>query len=381
MVARVIVATVGMFLGGRAGAEELDLVAPPSRWEHVANVRVGGGYDDNVLLSTFSPKGSAFVEFESDLVLWRSLGDRHEMEVFLSGGDREFVNRDNLNAAEAGVTGDDGDVKRAVTFFGLVEANHEWSDVWESGEALEYIYLDTVADVSTDQNVPGRTRVRGNTLTLRPEIRRGLGGGWVVVELDGGRQWYAEPLDDYWEIAPSIRYEWPIVDRVQLSLGYRFAYDWYDSDPALDWQGNPIPGTLRRIRQHNLLLDIRRTWGGQDQWRVVLKGGGRINLDNGGGYYDYIRPAASARVRYRRDGWEVELGARVSYYTYAEQKVGGLYAIDRERTEWVVEARGSRRLVAWCKLFVAYTHDKVASNQVDDNYSADVFSGGLDFEF
>jgi hypothetical protein len=358
----------GLFiLCGTAGWGSAQEPGKIPTWQQVTDIGLRAGYKDNVTLASSSPEASAFLGFGLDAMVWRGLGPRSRLEAVVFGEHRQFL--------------DSEQIEREQIFFGLLQLRQDWSEAWESGLGVEYIYQDQVIDVTATEAETLPARIRGQTLSVRSQSTRELGGGSIELELAGTRQLYEETLDDYWAFAPSVEWTWPVLEETELSLGYRYAHDWYDRDPALSESGEPIPGTRREAGRHELRFTGRRYWGEDRRWRLTFTMSGRVNRDHASGYYDYVRPQASLGLRYRPAGWEIEGGVRANYYDYAVQRVAAGDSELRRRSGFYADVMVQRRVSRRLRLFIEYNYEQTFSNREVEEYSVNTLSGGLGVEF
>jgi hypothetical protein len=114
---------------------------------------------------------------------------------------------------------------------------------------------------------------------------------------------------------------------------------------------------------------------------MTLRLSGRLNRDDGSGYYDYARPQAALGLRYRRDGWELEVGGRVSHYAYRVQIAEPEDGTRRRRLEVQADVRVQRRLTRSIGVFVEYQYERTFANRAAEEYSVNTVSGGLEWAF
>ena len=362
---------LALLLGGPgATADEPEaLRLPPelSSWEHWVNVRVRGGYDDNVLLSSFSPEGSAFLGGGLEAMVWRTIGERTTVEAFVNGDYRQFLTAANVhNEADA---------------FGLVQVKHDWPDAWRVTGAFEYLYQDQILDVSATEPTLEVVAVQGHTFIVRPTVRRQLGGGWVELELPAEGQLFHSPLDDTRQVAPRLTGGLPLGGRDDLTLSYAYAHTWYETEPDRAADGTAVPGTRRQMTDQDVRLGWKHVWDEARRWQTTARVSGRWTADHASGYYDYTRAQAFLQVRYRSREWEFSGDARFTHFHYPVQTVSATDPAHRLRSEITGNLAAERALTPWLKLFVDYTFDRTYGNRPEDEYTVNTVSAGLNFEF
>lgn len=351
------------YAGDVGGTEEL----PSSAWQHFVSVRALGGYKDNVLLSAELPEGSPFVGGGIELIGWRPVGERGEFQGFAVGEHRQFFNLDQVDHEQTLVT--------------QARYQHDLGGNWTLLMPVDYLYIDQVLDVSATEVEVRATRVQGHTASVSPALQRQVGLGTVELEIAGLRQFYAAPLDDSWELSSRLEWQVPVGTRTQTEVYYDFAQRWYDNDPQLTSEGYPIPGTQRKMQYHDVGAKLRQDWGEDRAWRATLGVSGRYATDHAGGYYDYLRPAASAQLVYQDKGWRLAGTARARYYAYREQQVSAVDDARRRRSELVLEFRGEREIFTWLQVVAEYVYEQTFANRPVEAYHVNTVSCGLEVLF
>jgi hypothetical protein len=107
----------------------------------------------------------------------------------------------------------------------------------------------------------------------------------------------------------------------------------------------------------------------------------QANDDNGGGYYNYLRPQISQQVQYQTKKWEAQAEARVSHYVYDHQRTDGAASPLRKRTYLRLNVRGERVVWKAIRLYAEYEFERTLSNLELDEYSVNTVAGGLNWEF
>jgi hypothetical protein len=346
--------------------EDLGL-ADPIGWRPLTSVQLGAGYKHNVLLSSFEREDGPFVGAGLDGFLWRPVGDKSEFEGLLLGEHRQYFGVEGLNHEQL--------------FFGLLQVRTAWDENWRGSGAVEYLYQDQVLDVSATEAEVSRARVRGHSIGARPSVGRVLGGGWLDLQVAGTRLWFADPLDDYWQVAPRLAWEWPVRGATEVGLSYEWAHRWYDRDEQRTATGDPVPGTRRVLTQQEVGLMVRRHWGEERQWRVTGRVVNRWTRDEASGFYDYARPQGALSLRYRRAGWEWETGGRLAYFGYRLQRVEADEGARRRRMEVRADVRVRRQVTESLHVIAEYQYERAFANQAAERYWVSTIRGGLEWEF
>jgi hypothetical protein len=203
----------------------------------------------------------------------------------------------------------------------------------------------------------------------------------LELELPGTRQFFNEFIDDYWEAGPKTTLTRTLGTRGDLAASYQFSQRWHDSREAREPDGELQLGTRLHFYQHEVVFHWRQHWDSAKRWRTTTKLSLQRNEDNGGGYYDYLRPQFNQQVRYRAEKWEVRADARLSYYHYDHQRTDGPESPRREKIYLRLGLRGERALTKTLKLFAQYDYERAVSNLDIDEYTVNTVFAGLDWEF
>lgn len=334
-------------------------------WQKLVSFQAMGGYKDNVLLSSALPEGSAFVGGGVELIGWRTLGNGGEFLGFVVGEHRQYLDAQEVDYEQ--------------TFVAQAQWKHPlWGD-WELVGPVEYFYVDQVMDVSATEVEVEPTRVQGQNFGVRPAVGRDIASGRMEVELSMVRQVYAAPLDDSWEAGGKVEWQHVLGERGRLDISYEFRETWYDSDPALDAEGVPLPGSHRQMDRHEAGVEGRWEWG--RDWRLTGGVSGVWARDREEGFYDYVRPGAQVRLRYRSAGWTLSVGGRARYYSYAQQTVSSVDSSLRHRAELGLNGKVERELTDWLSVFGEYDFERTTSNRPAEAYRVSTVSLGLEAVF
>lgn len=360
-------------IGLRTHASE-DL-ALPGLWEYAFAVRGGGGYKDNVFLSPDQPQGSAFLSTGGDFTALRLVPDGPLFTLYAGGDARFFLSTEPAN--------------NEYTAFVQAQLEQDLRDNLTGWLALDYLYQDEIEDITfldpalTVTNLTTQaTQVRGHTITLRPGISRDLSQHWIIsLETPITRQYYAEPLDDYWNAGVRLTLGYSYGYNSQLSLSYEPTWRGYDNEPALTASGAVIPGTELQQLQQIGNFTWRHHWDAAKRWRSVLKLGGSVVNENGGGFSDYALFAGGAEIRYRARRWEISAEGRIRSYQYASQTVSATDTAQLRRTEWAAVLQFERALTKRLRLLVDYQFGQALSNDDAEDYTVNTVSASLQWEF
>ena len=368
-------ATLIGFTGIGLRAQSPESLALPAFWESAFAVRSGGGYKDNVFLSSTQPQGSAFLSAGGDFTAFR-LAPEGPQFTFFAGGDANFF----LSTQPA---------NNEYTAFAQAQIEQDLSDNLTGWLALDYFYQDQIEDIafldpalSVTNITTQATQVRGHTITLRPGLSRDLSRHWVLsLETPVTRQYYVEPLDDYWNAGLKLTLGYSYGHSSQLSLGYEPSWRWYDNQPAQTISGTVIPGSeLQQFRQI-ANLTWRHHWDEVKRWRTLLKLGGSVVEENGGGFSDYAQLSGGAEIRYRARRWEVSAEGRILSYQYASQTVSATDPAKLRRTEWNAGLNFERDITRHLRFLASYQFEQALSNDAAETYTVNTVSASLQWEF
>jgi len=337
-------------------------------WETLFTATAGVGYKNNIFLSAVDPESSPFVSASGEIFILRLAPTGPQVTVF-GNADARYYWADDVMHEE-------------VTSFNQAALEVDLTDSLQGSIAARYFYQDQVLDVSVTETNRQATPVLGHTLGFEPGLRQEVcGNNWIALSTPVTRQWLEAPLDNYWEVGGALILGHGYGRDSWVTLGYEPRWRAYDTDQALTSGGDPIPGTRREAFQQDLKLSWRHHWDEFKRWRTVCTVGARQNIENGGGYSDFVRGLASARLQYRAGKWEVAAEGRLAYYDYRNQTVSASSSELRRRTEGGVLFELERRLsdgVAW---HLGYEYDTVQSNDELETYDVSTWATKVSVEF
>lgn len=352
-------------LDERALAELLE-ASVPAVWMTSGSVRVGGGYRDNVLLSSVNPLAAGLVSAGGDFVLSRLPIDGTEVTVMATGDYSYFV--DAPAAEPEALLLLQGEVKR------------ELGRRWTGGVRGQYVFLHQVFDVSATEADLTTVTARGHTVLVSPSARWARGDGWAVEgAVDGSWQYFESPLDPFWEVVPTVRVLREFGDGREVGLSYRLSQRWYEGRPPLAADGRELPGELE-FTAHELELKGRWTWDEARRWSSQVRLGLLDNQDNGGGYFDYRRYSAGLQMRYRSAAWSVRAEVRARWYDYAVQAAAGPGSDLRHRTDVGFNVRGDYRVGRKWTVYAEYEREVTQDTLPVSDYHANRVSLGVEWE-
>ena len=340
-----------------------------SIWDKSVTLRGGLGYDDNVLLSTDNEQRSPFWDTGLELMLFRLPVDQHQFYFFLSAEDRRFLKK----SIETG---------KEQTVIAVTQYDYQVTEDWDAGIGLQYLFQDEVFDVSATEATLTTIPLTAHSVELSPSVARQLSDSdEVELELAVRRQFFHEPLDDYWEGGPEITWQHDYGSRSEIELTYAFSWRFYDTRSQRNADGLLLPGTSLEFRSHEIELSNQHYWDKSRRWRTESEIGVDLNFDNDSNYFGYRRYFAEQGLRYQREIWEVEAEAGISYYDYRHQRVSRGNRDNRERASVDASLRAERTL--WKELtgYAKLEYQRALSNRATEEYEATTIVTGIDWRF
>lgn len=368
--AATLIGLSGIAARAQTDKEVSDLIADAMllpQWHTVVTTTTGPGYKDNVFVAHANPQALPFLFLGGELLSFRAAPTGPRLSFFSNAEARHYFG--------SGVS------HQEYTAFNQALLEHDFNSALTGTFLAQYYYLDQVLDISVTETNREAVPVRGHTFSVRPGGRLNLGGGFSIeVAAPLTRQFFDEPLDDYYEagfkVAPAYNYP-----RGQVSLSYEPAWRPYDTDPARTASGAAITNSHRFWFQQNARLTWRHFFDAEKHWRMTTSLGGRINNENGAGYSDYMKWFVSERFEYRAHGWEISAEGRFSGYYYQTQTVSASNPARRDRSEWAALLGIERLLSEKVAVVGNFEHETTDSNDPLETYSVNTLSIALRWEF
>lgn len=338
-------------------------------WDKSFNLRGALGYKDNVLLSTAHEQRSAFWLSAADLMLLRASLDPAgaNFTFFVSGEDRRY-----LSSLE---------VEKEQQLLSQAKWEKRFLGEWKGGALAQYVYADQVFDASATEELLQTLPVKSHNLQFAPLLSRELPREYELhFRFNLERQFFNEPLDDYWETGPQLSLQKRYGHKSEWSLAYTFDHRAYDTRQQFDLGAQSIPHTSLRFQQHEFEASLTHVWDQARHWRSRLRLLFELNDDNGPGYYDYHRYRWSKRFGYYGNGWEVTAEGKILHYDYSKQPVAQAGEV-RQVWEYVLALRAEKLLWKNLRAFAESEHERVKSNYELEEYTVNTVLGGVDWEF
>lgn len=342
---------------------------PLALWDKSINLRGALGYKDNVLLSPAQEQPSAFWLTAFDFMLLRASLDPADatFTFFVSGEDRRYL---------ASI-----DVEKEQQLLTQTKWEKPFLTDWKGGGLVQYVYADQVFDASATEELLETLPIKSHNFQAAPLLTRELPGhSELQLRFNLERQYFNEPLDDYWEIGPQATFRKIYGHKSEWLVGYTWDHRSYDERHQFGLDAQSIDGTSLRFEQHEFETSITHAWDQARHWRSRLRVLFELNDDNGPGYYDYRRHRWSKRIGYYGDDWEVTAEGRILYYDYLRQPVSPGGEV-RQVWEYVLAMRAEKLLWKKIRGFAESEHERVHSNYRLEEYTVNTILGGVDWEF
>lgn len=338
-----------------------------SLWNYNASLRTCAGYKDNVLLNRTNPKDSVFVTAGLDVMAYRLPTHGWFFNFLVTADAAQYIDAVGVDNEQLVLA-----VGQLVKDFG---------DGWKSGVGVQYVFQHQVVDLSTIENTNAPGQVLGNAITTRWNLRRELGRNRIEFEMSGGRQLFKEPLDSYWQFGPRLTIGHTYAPFCDVALSYQFQNIRLDTREQLSRRGLALSGTSLEFYAQSLEFVWQHSWDAKRRWRTTTKLGTERSEDNGSGFFDTTALRASQKIAYHGDTWEIDAHARVGRYDYDIQPVTATNLEKRMKTTMTLGVHGEKKLTKKLKVFVNYSFDHSMSNASFDQYGANTYTVGVDWQF
>ncbi len=365
---RIVTAVFIGCAGGLIQAQEFDFPILLPKWIHDFSLRTGAGYRDNVGLSARSPQDSAFIATGLEMILLRLPENGKQFNLFLSAEDLRYLSSSIVDKEQ--------------TAFAQALLKTDCGSGWEVSLATEYVYQNQVVDASLTE--PGLTTipVESHGLIVREALRRDFAGHyWVSLELPASRQFFRAPLSDYWEYGPRIALGRSYGHKSELSVSYQVSRFDFDHAELRTADGEPMPGTRRKLVQQEARLTWKHHWDAKEHWRTTTRLTAKQSEDNGSGYFDYTKLQAGEQILFHTKSCELSAEAKVARYNYPVQTVSLTDLSKRQTTELALNFRCERRVASFLKIFAEYEREQAFSNLDFERYIVNTVKGGLNWVF
>lgn len=336
-------------------------------WYKSLSLHGGFGYKDNVLLSNFAPRPSAFWSTGFDFLLWRLPTGGWQFNFFVTGDDLRYVKSVGVDAEQMAV--------------GMAQMSRDFGHDWKATLPLQYVYMNQVFDLSATEKTNVIGKVLGHHLSLRPSLKKSFGDDWIEWEMEGTRQYFAQPLDDFSQVGAKISLGRNYGRGSSITLAYQTARVFYDTREGASRTGADLAGTSLRFQNHVVELALDHRWDKKKRWSTLTRLGFELDRDNGSGFYDYSHYRVSQQIGYHADTWQVTAQMKAGFYDYSIQTASATDPSLRRKTGITFNLHAEKNLGKQLKIFANFDRDRSQSNLAFDNYAANTVSTGFEWEF
>jgi hypothetical protein len=341
-----------------------------SLWDQTYSVRTGVGYNNNVLLDESQPNKSPFFVNGLDAAVFRLPVDDWGVSLFVSGDDIRFWRDVGIGSEDSWLAG------------GKFQWN--FTPEWQVSVSAAYNYSAQVMDLLSglDTGAQAPTKIIGDTITLRPAVRRDLGSNyWVELQLEGTRQFYDSPAFSYWRFGPKLVLGKNFGHHSEVSFSYGIYRQQFDDENQVEPDGTDIPDTQLHYLTQKFELLWRQYWDKQRVWQNTTRLDFDMNLDNGPGYFNYRRYSAAEELDYEAHGWKVAATAGWQYYRFPYQQVSDTDFSSVYQNDLTLGLHVERQVFRWVKLFADYQYEHTFSDDPTEHYEVSIVKGGFSWEF
>ena len=350
-------------------AIEKELMAELSVWDHSIDLRLGGGYKENVTLSAFAEESSPFTAIGFDFMAIRIpfAEDGVEVTVFGALDDRRYLDAKSVDREQSGLLN--------------VSLEKSLSPFWQLKTDFRVIYIDEIFDASLTEDDIGTVQVVGKQISLEPALRRSLPANlWIEAKPEVTRQYFAEPLDDYLEVGGRVSAGVDYGFRSELLLYVETLRRDYETRSQRDEIGFYMPDTDLSYDRPERGIEWAHYWDSGRRLRMRTRYSMLENEDSGSGYFDYRRERISHSWRYRGESWSVAATVRKATYEYDLQRSADFLDL-RRRADLSWDISVGYEYNDHLTFQLGYEQESINSNVPQDEYRYRIYSAGIDWEF
>jgi hypothetical protein len=338
-------------------------------WDKQVTISSGIGYRDNIFLSPFAPRASAFFVNGLDLTVLRMPLDGWKIVGLITGEEMQYWRNLGTNSE--------------YSLLASLRLERELPHGWQAALEWQGIAEKQVLDATTSRAAPVTALVEGYGLSGDPSVRKDFQNGlWCQVELPLRRWSLQSPLDDYWEFGPMATMGDNVTKFSDLAFSYGASYQPYDSWVALDPYGRRLPRHLE-VFQDRAELAWHQYWDAHKHLRSATRVVFAYDEDNGGGYFNYYQYQIVEDLLWQTKNWQIKGSAQQVYELYPVEGVGILNGQHLDRNFLNLSLDAERRIFKGLKGFAAVAYQRGHSNYAAEagDYTARTFSCGLRWGF
>jgi hypothetical protein len=341
-----------------------------SFWDESFSVRNGVGYNDNVLLDAENPNRSPFFLNGLDATILRLPIDDWGLSLFVSGDDIRYWRDVGVGSEDNWLTGG--------------KAQWSFAPEWQASFLASYDYgaqvMDLLSGLGLGEQAP--TKIIGDTITLKPAVRRDLGTNyWIEMQFEGTRQIYDSPAFSYWRYGPRVVLGRKYGHRSDITVSYGVFNQPYDNESQVEPDGTEIPRTDVRCWLQRFEVAWHYYWDKKLEWENITRLNFDMNGDNGPGYFNYRRYAAAEELDYNRAPWKLSASAGLQYYHFPYQQVSDTDLSNVYQSDLTLNVHVERQVIRCLKLFVDYQYEHTYSDDPTEHYVVNIVKGGVSWEF
>ena len=350
-------------------AIEKELMEEISVWDYTTDLRLGGGYKENVTLSAFAVESSPFVAIGFDFMAIRIplAEDGVEVTVFGALDDRRYLDAEAVDSEQSGLLN--------------VSLEKSLAESWQLKTDFRVIYIDEMFDASLTEDDIGTVQVVGKQVSLAPALRWDLPANtWIEAEPEVSRQYFADPLDDYLEVGGRVSAGVDYGFQSELLLYAETVRRDYDTRSQRDEIGFYMPNTDLGYDRPEHGIEWTHYWDSKRRVRMRTRYSMLENEDSGSGYFDYWRERVSHGWRYRGDSWSVSVTVRKATYEYELQRSADFLDL-RQRADLSWDITVGYEYNDHLTFQLGYEQESINSNVPQDEYRYRIYTAGIDWEF
>ena len=350
-------------------AIEKELMEEISVWDFTTDLRLGGGYKENVTLSAFAEESSPFVSTGLDFMAIRIplAEDGVEVMVFGALDDRRYLDAEAVHSEQSGLLN--------------VSLEKSLAERWQLKTDFRVIYIDEMFDASLTEDDIGTVKVVGKQGSLAPALRWNLPANtWIEANLEVSRQYFVDPLDDYLEAGGRVSAGVDYGFQSELLLYAETVRRDYDTRSQRDEIGFYMPDTDLGYDRPEHGIEWTHYWDSKRRVRMRTRYSMLENEDSGSGYFDYRRERVSHGWRYRGDSWSVSATVRKATYEYELQRSADFLDL-RQRTDLSWDITVGYEYNDHLTFQLGFEQESINSNVPQDEYRYRIYTAGIDWEF
>lgn len=343
-------------------------------WDTTLTLRAGVGYKDNPLLSPLDSANTPIGQFGLDLLILRLPVDAHRFTFYFSADYRPYFDPVPTIPGQP-------PAEKEQLYVTQAAYKYQLSRAWQVGLTAQHYYTEQVFDASEIGGVAGTVRSVGHTFGINPSLRyRRTDGAYLGAELVANRQIFSESISGYWEYGPKALAGWQYATNSSIELAFTFLERPFDSRLLTDMLGTPLAGTLLTATDQREDIVWRHAWDPRRHVQTTFRAYHLRREDNGDGFMNYDRYGLVGSVQLRLSRWTSRSTVRWSNYDFDFQIVSIFNPVPRTRQDLEFEQRVECNVTDTWRLYGEYLYEQLRSNYPSDNYQANTFMIGTEYD-